>query len=89
MTIEESPKVRVRVLLFARYAEVVGTEACDMALPVGATVSDALAELRVLHPSASMLPDRPLCARNQSQVSLGHQLSEGDELALLPPLAGG
>ena len=89
MAKREIGRVRIRVLLFARYAEVVGTEACDMAMPAGATVSDALAELRALHPSAAGLPQRPLCARNQAQVSLEDRLSDGDELALLPPLAGG
>ena len=87
--IENSRPVHVRMLLFARYAEVVGVEACDLALSASATVADALAELRLRYPGADLLPSRPLCARNHSQVAMGDEVRDGDELALLPPLAGG
>ena len=86
---ESGRPVRIRLLLFARYAEVVGVEACDLVLPASATVADALAEFRLRHPRASVLPSRPLCARNHSQVTMDDQVGDGDELALLPPLAGG
>lgn len=89
MMIEQGRPVHVRMLLFARYAEVVGVEACDLALSASATVADALAELRLKYPAADVLPSRPLCARNHSQVGLEDEVRDGDELALLPPLAGG
>jgi molybdopterin synthase catalytic subunit len=89
MMIEHARPVHVRMLLFARYAEVVGVEACDLALSPSATVADALVELRLRYPAADVLPSRPLCARNHSQVAMEDEVRDGDELALLPPLAGG
>lgn len=89
MTIDHARPIHIRLLLFARYAEVVGVEACDLVLSASATVADALAELRLRFPAASVLPTRPLCARNHSQVAMEDEVRDGDELALLPPLAGG
>jgi len=79
----------VRVVLFARYAEVVGTEACRVELPAPATVGDVLAAFKADLPAARDLPDRPLCACNHRQASLDDPVGDGDEIALLPPLAGG
>ncbi len=89
MVIEQGRPVHVRMLLFASYAEVVGVEVCDLALSASATVADALAELRLKHPGADVLPTRPLCARNHSQVAMEDEVRDGDEVAILPPLAGG
>jgi molybdopterin converting factor small subunit len=79
---------RVHILLFASYAERLGLERLEAALPSGATVADALDYLRAL-PGGSELPPRPLCARNFAHVSTDVTLADGDELAVLPPLAGG
>jgi molybdopterin synthase sulfur carrier subunit len=78
----------VRVLLFARYAEILGFDAIELALDAPATVGDALERLRAL-PGGERLPPRPLCALNLSQTKTDALLSSGDELAILPPLAGG
>ncbi len=78
----------VRVLLFARYADLLGRDALDLILEGPATVSDALDRLREL-PGAKTLPLRPLCAVNQAQVTTNHLLSDGDEVAILPPMSGG
>jgi molybdopterin converting factor small subunit len=45
--------------------------------------------LRVQFPGARRLPDRPVCALNLTQVDLATPVADGDELALLPPVAGG
>jgi molybdopterin converting factor small subunit len=79
---------RVHILLFASYAERLGLERLDAALPPGATVADALDYLRAL-PGGAELPPRPLCARNLAHVTTDVTLADGDELAVLPPLAGG
>jgi molybdopterin synthase sulfur carrier subunit len=78
----------VRVLLFASYAEILRFDAAELALQSPATIADALDRLRAL-PGGDRLPPRPLCALNLSQASTDTQLSSGDELAILPPLAGG
>ena len=80
--------VNIRVLLFASYAERLGLESVRVALPALATVADALERLRSL-PGGEQLPPRPLCAVNLTHAALDTPLSEGDELAVLPPLAGG
>ncbi|HTG51028.1 MAG TPA: MoaD/ThiS family protein [Gemmatimonadales bacterium] len=80
--------VNVRVLLFAGYAERLGLETVRVALPAIATVADALDHVRSL-PGGEQIPPRPLCAVNLTHAALDTRLSEGDEVALLPPLAGG
>jgi molybdopterin synthase sulfur carrier subunit len=78
----------VRVLLFASYAETLGFDAVELTFDGAATVEDAIGRLRAL-PGGERLPPRPLCAVNLSQVPLDTALASGDELAVLPPLAGG
>ena len=81
------PTVTVR--FFARYAELAGRDSIALAVPSAATVGDVLARIRQEIPEAGALPDRPLTALNLRQVKLDAQVKEGDEVALLPPLAGG
>jgi molybdopterin converting factor small subunit len=78
----------VRVLLFASYADRLGLESIALTLPAPATVGAVLERLRAL-PGGDQLPPRPLCARNLTHVGLDAPLSGGDEIAILPPLAGG
>ncbi len=88
MTVTAPPTVTVRVLLFASYAERLGFESLELRLPGPARVAQAIERLRAL-PGGSELPARPLCALNLSHVTLDHAISDGDEMAILPPLAGG
>ena len=78
----------VTVLLFASYADVLGRSALELSLPAGATVGDAVAGLATL-PGADRLPPRPLVAVNERYASPDQVLRAGDELALIPPVAGG
>lgn len=79
---------RFPVRLFARYAELLGSEAVEVELAPSATVGDAVRALRDL-PGGAALPARPLVAVNLSQAAMDLVLRPGDEVALLPPLAGG
>lgn len=81
--------VRVRCRLFARYAEVAGVEDVEVELPAPATIADAIAAVRARVRDGHLLPDRPLVARNHAHALAGDPLADGDELAFLPPLAGG
>ncbi len=81
--------IAVRIRLFARYSEVSGTESVSLELPAGATVADAVQQVRARIPNGNLLPKRPLAAVNLEHVLADRRLSDGDELALLPPLAGG
>lgn len=88
MTTTAPPAVAVRILLFASYAERLGVESLELRLAAPATVADALERLRAI-PGGAELPRHPLCALNLAHVALDHPVSEGDEIAILPPLAGG
>ncbi|HXE58733.1 MAG TPA: MoaD/ThiS family protein [Gemmatimonadales bacterium] len=81
--------VSVRVLFFARYAELMGREAVDLMVPAGATVAEVLERVRATLPEAGRLPPRPVCALNLRHVKLDARVAAGDEVALLPPVAGG
>jgi molybdopterin converting factor small subunit len=88
MATTATPKLTVRVLLFASYAEALGRDSIELTFRGAATIQDAIARLKEL-PGGELLPPRPLCAINLSQAPLDTALTPGDELALLPPLAGG
>lgn len=79
---------RYVVRLFARYAELFGADQVEVMLPSGACVADLIAALRGL-PGGASLPAQPFVAVNMAQGEPGTALHSGDELALLPPLAGG
>ncbi len=81
-------KIEVQVLLFARFAELLGTERLQVRLEPPATVARLLDRLAAL-PGGHGLPATPLVARNHRQVTRDEVLASGDEVALLPPLAGG
>lgn len=88
MTSAATATLAVRVLLFGSYADRFGLESLEIRLPGPATVGAVLDRVRAL-PGGEQLPPRPLCALNLAHVSLDHTVSAGDEVALLPPLAGG
>lgn len=56
-------------------------------LPEGSRVQDALS--RVQAGAAGRLPAMPMVAINQSYAKTSDLLSAGDELAIIPPVAGG
>lgn len=78
----------VTALLFASYADWLGTSSLELPLAPGATVSDAVDALRAL-PGAERLPDKPVVAVNLEYSTHDRVLSPGDELAFIPPVAGG
>ncbi len=80
--------MRVRVKLFASYAEAAGTDELDIALPDGATAADCLAAIR-RQPWAARLPPSPALAINRRYARPDAPVREGDELAVVPPVAGG
>ncbi len=83
------PTSSATVLLFARYAELVGSEQVEVPVAPGSDVRGLLQELRAGHPGAAALPDSPLCAINHRQARLADPVHPGDVVAFLPPLAGG
>jgi molybdopterin converting factor small subunit len=82
------PSLTVRVLLFASYAEGLGAESLELTLSSPATVGGVVERLRAL-PGGRLLPPKPLCARNLAHADAAEPVNDGDEIAILPPLAGG
>lgn len=80
-------QIEVKALLFASYADALGSGEMPLLLMAGSTVGDAVAAVRAKSPAA--IPLRPLVALNERYASYDDRLSQGDEVALIPPVAGG
>lgn len=78
----------VTVLLFASYADAFGRTRLDVSRPAGSTVGELVAHVRSAG-GAQALPPQPLVAVNQEYARYDRVLSPGDEVALIPPVAGG
>lgn len=81
--------VSVRTLFFAAYRDLLGTSSADVDLPDGATVADLVRLLRERGLPYEALPEDPPVAVNRSWAGADEILEDGDEVAFLPPVAGG
>jgi len=79
----------VRTLFFASYRDLVGTDEVAVLLPPAATVADLVAELRGRGDGWARIPVTPVAAVNLTYAPLDTVLTEGDEVALIPPVSGG
>jgi molybdopterin synthase catalytic subunit len=79
----------VRVLYFAVLRERLGLERETLELEAGADVAAARASIAARHPDIAPLLPRVATAVNHTMADLQRPLSDGDELALIPPVAGG
>ena len=78
----------VTVLLFASYADALGTSAIELDVPSGSTVNDVLGALCTM-PGGDRLPPRPLVAVNEVYATPATELYGNEEVAIIPPVAGG
>jgi molybdopterin converting factor subunit 1 len=78
----------VRVLLFGRYRELAGSGEIRLDLPTGSRVRDLVTTLRS-RPALAALPPDPAVAVNRRYERPDRALAAGDEVALIPPVAGG
>ena len=76
--------MQITVRLFAGLRERAGTGKRDIELPDGSTVEDVWRALGL-----GGEPPGLLYAVNRSYADAEHPLSEGDEVALIPPVSGG
>jgi molybdopterin converting factor subunit 1 len=81
--------MRIHLLLFALYRDVTGVHELTIDVADGSSAAAALADLRRTDSRFAPLPERPVVAVNREYARLDVQLQDGDELALLPPVAGG
>jgi molybdopterin synthase catalytic subunit len=89
MDITKPERVYVEVLYFAFLRERVGREQETFELPAGADVAAARAAVVEAHPEIAGVMSRVRSAVNHNYVGDEVLLNDGDELALLPPVAGG
>lgn len=78
--------VTLNVLLFASWADALGSSV-RLDLPAGSRVSDLLAAVAALA-GGRTLP-KPLVAVNQRYAKPDTTLQATDEVAIIPPVAGG
>ena len=81
--------MNIRLLHFASFRDAVGRDAETRQVPGGARVEDVWAALCREVPLFARFPSMPPAAVNREYVPAGTALAEGDELAFLPPVAGG
>ncbi|MFN3975343.1 MAG: molybdopterin converting factor subunit 1 [Dehalococcoidia bacterium] len=81
--------MRIRVRLFALYRERLGADALTLEVPEGGRVADVLHALTQRFPRLLPLVDNTRVAVNHEFAEPSQVLSEGDEVALIPPVSGG
>ena len=81
--------MKVDVLYFAVLRERTQLDHETVELPAGALVRDARAAIAARHPSVAALLPGVQFAVNRVVAADTRALTDGDELALLPPVAGG
>lgn len=79
----------VRIRYFASLREAVGASEERLDLPDGATVAQARMLLAAQRPALAKLLPTCAAAVNRSYAQAETPLSEGAELAFIPPLGGG
>ena len=81
--------MQIHLLLFGSVREAAGSARLDVELEAGATVADLRAWLAERNEVVEKLGDRLAASINTEIAGPGDVLEEGDEVAFLPPVAGG
>src|SRR5215470_5150464 len=81
--------MRIAVLYFAVFREKLGRDGEELELPAGSTVAAAIEVLAARHAPIAKLRGRFRVAVNQEFSDDARVLADGDEVALIPPVAGG
>ena len=86
---EEVTPVRIRVRLFAMLREQAGWRDRELDVPPDASIDDAWHVLVADTPALASSRDVVRFARNRRYAAPDEKLADGDELVLIPPVAGG
>lgn len=81
--------MQIRLRYFAMVREIVGQSRATLDVPEGATAGMVFERLVADYPRLQGTAKSVMLMVNQEYVSPDHQLAEGDELALIPPVSGG
>jgi molybdopterin converting factor subunit 1 len=80
---------RIHLLAFGGTKQILGTPTLDFPLETPATVGDLLERICRDYPRLARLQRSLRLAVNGSYAQAGDPVSPGDEVALIPPVAGG
>ncbi len=81
--------MRVTVRLFARLRDIAGSGEFAKEVPLGATIGAVWRELATEYPALAPYERSISSAVNADYARMDRQLSDGDEVAFLPPVSGG
>jgi molybdopterin converting factor subunit 1 len=81
--------ITITSLLFGQAREWAGASTLELEIETPATVQSAFAVLKLRHPRLAEMERSLLFAVNEEYASPSHPLSNGDRLAVLPPVSGG
>jgi MoaE-MoaD fusion protein len=81
--------MRARVLFFGMLKDVVGISAEEIDVPEGANLGSVFAHYAERQPRLRELAPSIVAARNREFADLSTAITDGDELAFLPPVSGG
>jgi molybdopterin synthase catalytic subunit len=81
--------MRVRVLYFAVFRERIRADGETLELADGARLPELVTALEARHDAVRALRGRYRVAVNQAMAAGDEPLADGDEVALIPPVAGG
>ena len=85
----DNSEIHVRVLFFGAARDAAGQDVVDVQLNSPANVASAFQQLLAEYPALARFGNSLLLAVNQEYASADRELSDGDELAVLPPVSGG
>ena len=81
--------MKVRLLFFAVLRDIAGTGERDLVLSDGTTARDVWTSLRNEFAKLADYAQPPMTAINEEYADPDAVLRDGDELAFIPPVAGG
>jgi molybdopterin converting factor subunit 1 len=81
--------MKVRLLFFAVLRDITGSDARELTLADGTTARDVWQSLRESYAKLADYTQPPMIAINETYASPDDVLRDGDELAFIPPVAGG
>ena len=81
--------MKVRLLHFAVLRDITGKSETELSLPEGTRAADVWSAMRRDYAQLAGYRTPPLIAVNEAYASAETILRDGDELAFIPPVAGG
>lgn len=81
--------MKIQVLLFAQARQIVGSDSIEVTIPATATVADLKNSLSDSVPELTALLSRSNIALDQQYAIDEDVVSDGVEVALIPPVSGG